>query len=316
MDLLSNFGEIIKVFGPLSFLRNIIFNGVSKEDVIVLNWIENQFITKKGNVNFFTVLRGLSIAYILDLLFRNILYIKHNNFPHITQEKDIEKVLKWVSFLEKKFSNGWVHCPSYHSESRPFVPHPLYHSKSLEKESSNREEIERNNFFVFLGELTPSKEIETLVDSFPPHLNLLLIGPCRDQKFKDLLESKSKKNLKIVTRYIPDHELISILKKSKGLISIHNRKSVIVSGSVMYALSFDIDIYCIETSFNNWIYENISKNKIHVSKNISGLVDLILKSNDESLNTDYVNVKYFFNDQIILDKIELVFSKLFVKVCE
>lgn len=272
-----------------------------KRNIVFVNWMENELIKKNGKISLIGVLKVFVKIFILKLTYQQIIYVRHNLYPHNTRKSHINLVTKLTTSLANMADIRISHSPIFKDKMSEtfYIPHPLYKLSLDEKRKDCL-----HDYFVVFGNIARYKKIEELIKVFPKNRELFIFGGCKDETYLDSLKKLTidKKNIKISARFYSDLEAASIIKSSNGMIICHAEDDMIVSGSFFYGLSCKVKLLVIETPFLKWSASQLGKNVIETFSNINVLSEKIEKEKFEPNcynKTDDDIIDKLFSDKTI-----------------
>lgn len=264
-SILSVYGEVRRI-DKKSFLSKIFT--LNFKDVIVVNWLENMMIDKHGNINLVNVFKLFAIFLCFRMVFKKFIYVRHNHYPHSCNLQSAKKAKKILDFLEKLPHSTVVHSEVEVTESRKYIPHPLYTVASTTPVDAN---LKR---FVIFGSISKYKKIENVINKFPNDLSLLIMGKCSDIDY--LVELKmliaQKNNVELLSEFVSDEKAQELINSSAGMLITHNDDDMIVSGSFFYAMSIHSRVYALSTPFFNWAQEILGEGYVKVYSDIDTML--------------------------------------------
>lgn len=300
-SILSRFGRISEIKKNKLILDALKFK---RNDVLFLNWFENQIINKKGFVSYVNVVKILFYFILLRLIFRNFIFVRHNHYPHNCVRKDASKAIKIINFLEKIPHNVIVHSPTeLKSENRYYIAHPLY-SNSVERNHINY----KSNSFVIFGRICRYKKIENVLRLFPDKMSLIIMGKSDDdeylQELKEIIAGRN--NIKIISEFVSDEKAKEIISNSQGLLITHNDDDMIVSGSFFYAMTIGSKVYCLSTPFFEWVKLEMGEQYIESYLDLEEMIlSLEYKAcKKETSKLSKKNPEELFGDEVIFKQLK------------
>lgn len=231
---------------PALFVQCRIFN---------FNWFE-----KAENRR--TYLAKLALLRMLKLFGKKIVYTLHNKRPHNTDANDYSTKLMIrmceasdaiVGLCRDTFSVVEDLSPESKEKVR-IIPHPnyVYNYNALPCQDYRKKYgfEEDSVVFLFLGFISPYKNVETLIETIKQIQNgkikLLIAGrPC-DEAYRAKLLSLAGKDNNIVFdfRYIPDEEIASFYNTADIVVMPYQKTSSLNSGAVYLSFSLGKTVIC------------------------------------------------------------------------
>lgn len=224
--------------GPVKQFSLLSSYKYEKDDIVILNWFENGLVNVNGRVSLKGMLRMLFLFITCALKRYNLIWVKHNRFPHAIKKT-------WLNItLTNIFLKAYEHFSTrivVHSKSEVltekyiYIPHPLYELNSIGFFE------EENSFFVF-GALKKYKKIEELITEWPGNVSLHIYGK-GDERYVDSLKVLAKgKEIFFNNIFLDDEQVIKLFCQYKNCIISHMDDSAIVSGVFFMAKTFGNNI--------------------------------------------------------------------------
>ncbi|WP_288397485.1 hypothetical protein [uncultured Acinetobacter sp.] len=303
-ECLSHYG-VVKSIDIRDLLKYNFFFG--RKEIIFLNWFENIILNKKGRVSNINIVKLIFIFLLFKLIFKKIVFIRHNNYPHSCNEKEKNIAKKIISKLEAFSDYVIVHSPKDTDNFRYYVSHPLYDNNGDYNIKNN---VDSKTYIVF-GRIEKYKKIENLIINFPEGFNLVVAGKCSDKLYlKDLLKlSYKRKNISIISHYLTDEEAKEIIQKSNGILITHNEDDMIVSGSFFYGLSVQSKVYALQTPFFQWAKDEMGNRYIETFISLTDMISRIKENviKNEEIGNGKTPVD-LFGDETIIKQLKVFFD--------
>lgn len=225
---------------------------------IVLNWFENMNTQNlvKGGIDFLKRIIRLIQFRIYGI---RVIWVVHNRLPHDTTYTVYPKLLmRLMTILSYKIVIHSQETTNMLKEligdrifdnmllqKIKYIPHPNYVGaySHNEKDSYYLDNKEKKIKFLFIGRIMPYKNIEMLIDIFndleQEKVELTIAGKPKDQAYEnELLERiKSTKRIKTTFKFVPDEEIVDMIKQSDICILPYDIKSSLNSGTIILAFS-------------------------------------------------------------------------------
>jgi glycosyltransferase involved in cell wall biosynthesis len=308
-DILSDFGSVSD-FTVKKGLRNLVAGNRTKADIIFLNWIENEIVTKSGSLSVYRFAKSVVKLNLCKLFARKLVYVRHNRFPHNTCVKHKKVAARAADFLESFCDASVVHSMPETRGSRMYVPHPLYKVEA----STDTADDPLPGYFVCFGRIMRYKHFETLVEHFPRNRRLLIIGTCDDPEYVKELNALSAGNVVIRDEYFTEQDAQHLILGSEGVIICHAEENVIVSGTFFYAVSLGVRVLAIETGFLNWARQELGDDLVMLHSSIPDLArSLPTTPRPKAEAATDPRVQGLFGDRIIKEALSNVFEKVGVR---
>ncbi|KKA63546.1 hypothetical protein HA49_22590 [Tatumella morbirosei] len=290
-----------------SITKELVNFNFSKKEVVILNWFENSLINNQGKVTLKKVILTYIKFIILKLKYKKLIYVKHNVFPHSTDKKYINNAIRHMALMTRFSNVVIVHSPASLLSDEKYVPHPLY---SPVRRMSG--ETKDESLFVIFGRIARYKKIEDVILHFPKNKKLLVIGPCDDVSYLNLLINLSNKlpNVRVVEGFMNDHEVVDILSSASRMLITHSDTDMIVSGSFFYAIANNIPVFAIETPFLKWAENRLASSALNCFSNLDDLMVAISGSVDSYTYSQKVKdvIKREFGDAVVRSRMRDVIN--------
>lgn len=198
----------------------------------------------------------------LKLCGKKVIYTLHNKQPHDANSDDLS--LKMMSVLAKKSDIILGMCPETVEVVNKIAPncvvklrhvlHPNYiYNYPTTKLVHYREKFgitDEDMVFLFLGFVSPYKNIELLIDTFKginnSRIKLIIAGnPCSQEYEDDLIKRiGTATNIHYDFRYIPDEEVPCYYNTCDIVILPYHKESSLNSGAVYLSFSLRKTVIC------------------------------------------------------------------------
>jgi glycosyltransferase involved in cell wall biosynthesis len=307
IEILSRLGEVCKAPSLGDFIHNPLVYKPRSYDFIVVNWIENIIVNRKGNLSVFGIFKLILNILLIKLLSKKIIFVRHNNYPHNASPKKGPSVARIIDMVELFFDHSITHSGHNETKKRAYIPHPLYkHSNAKKKQN-----FKFNDYFLIFGRILPYKKIEKLIECIQSDIKLVIAGSSPDKAYVEKLQRLAiKKEIKIIPEFISDEEAFSLAQESRGIVMTHNDCDMIVSGTFFYALSTGVPIYCLSTPFIEWAEKTQKVPGLHVSNDIPSLCNKLEFDITQPQNfsaRDQEKIEQLFGDVAIENKLSEIF---------
>ena len=317
--------EVLK--NPQLFYKCKIFN---------FNWFENVSDWKQYYAKSF-------LLWFLHSSGKRIVYTLHNKKPHDSGANRWS--LKMMRMMCKKADKIVGLCPDTKdvvesilpgaSSKLEIIPHPNYISNYESVQSGTLRDkynfSESDLVFLFMGFVSPYKNLELLIDTFKeiknPRIKLLIAGKPCDSKYQQELESRIGDSANICAdfRYIPDDEMLSFYNTSNIVVLPYHKTSSLNSGAVYLTFSLGKTVICPDIGTMNaltdksFVYEyhydderehaKVLKNKIlEVCSDFEENPDSIIEKGKAA----YRYVAQENSDTMIADKYDRLYHSLII----
>lgn len=297
-SILSNIGHVTRPKTASKILLNLLTLSIVRSDVLILNWTENSLINKSGKVKISRILSLYAKTIIYRLAYKKILYVRHNNYPHNTNNRYITTAKSLISIYEKLFDSVVVHSGHLADNTHYYVPHPLYPTQSGKM---HLEDV-KNGYLIF-GRILRYKKILEFIDCLPSDTPLTVAGPAPDPEYLSLLMKASiGKSITFIPKYISSTEAEILTKQSNGIVISNDEPDMIVSGSFFYSLSMNTPVYTIETQFIKWLKDRHQLESVFAYTDIKSLADAVATNGKMNLQIkNEGNHDLLFGNQAVED---------------
>lgn len=305
-SILSNCGTVKTVDSSYELLKRTI-KTKKRADIFVINWLDNLLINSCGSIDIKHLIKFFLKIIFYKLVSKKIVFVRHNIYPHNTVNKDKNRAKKIISFAYKLFGTPICHSPVYGNE---YIPHPLYGSS--ESDHVDNQDIKSlSDYYVMFGRIEKYKNIDKVLDAFPADKQLIIAGPCSDKEYLSTLESYKRDNVTIIADFISNNDACYLLQHSQGLILAHDDSSMIISGSLYFALSNYTRVISIKNDFFAWI-ENKLPGFIVLGVNTQEVCQKLetLEYKNESGKNYRAKINELFGDEYIAACWKSLFEKL------
>ena len=206
----------------------------------VANFVEQQMMTKDGKVHLVGVLTFLKHLVKLHLTSKNLVFVRHDVYPHWAQGKSRAIAKRIVDLLEVvAFDKVMVHSSHYLGRSRKYLPHPIFEFAELGPAGPPSDDM------IYLGNFGRYKGIDRLIEAWDRPSRLILAGECRDVELLDALKAKAHgKNIEFMTHWLEDDEAGRLVRSCAAMIVPQSSPSYIVSGTFYFAISCGVPVIC------------------------------------------------------------------------
>lgn len=305
--ILSGFGDIAEAPPLKHMLRRV---RPRRFDVLILNWSDNSFVNDKtGGISLFGVVKEFFRIAVYRIIARKLVFVRHNVYPHEAKGASRQRAKKLIEWYEKCFDLCWVHSGHMVEGKRVYVPHPLYdvmHDASAVLSSLPLPE----KYFIVFGRIQSYKKIDQLMEHLPENMNLVICGSCPDQEYKQKLYAFNKSNVTIIAEFISDELAKELIVASSGVVICHADDDMIISGSIVFAISLGVPVLAIETPFVRWFHDSINARMIVSASSFPDLVSKMALHQSKITGDDIAVSQAHFSDPAVISHVASTFDRL------
>jgi glycosyltransferase involved in cell wall biosynthesis len=310
----DNFKKILSQFGDIAeappLKRVLLKFDFKRYDVLILNWTDNSFVNaRKGTISLLGVMKEFFRIAVYKLVSRKTVFVRHNVYPHDAVGASREKAMRIIALYERCFDLCWVHSGHLAEDHRYYVPHPLYEVEQSASALPAALQLPEKYFVVF-GRIQSYKKIDKLVEMLPPDLHILVCGTCPDRQYKEKLESFGKSNVTIMAEFISDELARDLIVRSSGMLICHSEDDMIVSGSIVYAISLGVPVFAVETPFITWFRNTVNEHMIVAASNFDDLIAKMRAQQSQITASDIACSQSHFSDQAVISHVATTFNRL------
>ncbi|HTH45531.1 MAG TPA: hypothetical protein VL528_10675 [Oxalicibacterium sp.] len=310
----DNFKKILSNFGELSEappLKRVLLNfDFKRYDVLILNWTDNNFVNaRKGTISIPGLIKEFFRIAVYKLISRKTVFVRHNVYPHDATGATREKAKRIITLYEKCFDLCWVHSGHLTEEHRYYVPHPLYEVEQAATQLPAQLRLPEKYFVVF-GRIQSYKKIDKLIEMLPPDLHVLVCGTCPDHEYRNKLQSFNKPNVTIMAEFISDELARDLIVRSSGMLICHSEDDMIVSGSIVFAISLGVPVFAVETPFITWFRQTVNAHMIVAATDFDDLIQKMRAHQSQITASDIASSQSHFSDQAVISHVKTTFNRL------
>lgn len=311
--ILSGFGDIAEAPPLKNVLQRFRFR---RFDLLILNWSDNNFVDEKsGAISLFGVAKEFFRIAVYKIISRKLVFVRHNVYPHDAKGAARARAKKLIEYYEKCFDLCWVHSGHMTEPKRLYVPHPLYQATIANKDSQIdtrlRDELSLPpEYFIVFGRIQSYKKIDHLIEKLPDDMHLLVCGSCGDDAYKQKLIAYGKANVTIMAEFISDELAEVLMLGACGVVICHADDDMIVSGSIVFAISLGIPVLAIATPFVRWFQATINAKMIVAADDFPDLINN-MRAHQSSISSSDVRIsQQHFSDQAVSSYVASTFDRL------
>jgi glycosyltransferase involved in cell wall biosynthesis len=310
----DNFKKILSGFGDIAEappLKRVLGSFIAPRfDILILNWSDNNFVNeKKGTISLFGVAKEFFRVAVYRIIARKLVFVRHNVYPHEARGGSRQKAMRLIELYEKCFDLCWVHSGHMAQERRMYVPHPLY---AIEKQACTLHDRLQlpEKYFVVFGRIQPYKKIDSLIENLPDDLHIVVCGSCPDREYGNRLRAFNKSNVTLIAEFISDETARALILRSSGIVICHAEDDMIVSGSIVFAISLGVPVFAIETPFVAWFRDTVNPRMIVAASGFADLVDKMRRYRSQITDDDIASSQAHFSDQAVVAHVASTFERL------
>lgn len=283
--ILGKKGKVLPVKNRLS----LIFKR-KKYDYIFVNWRENYFIDKQGNLALLGVIKEFIRIFYFKLIAKKLCFVVHNHYPHATKLEALNK----VKFVQNKYRSLYDTLICHSGENQQgtvYIPHPCYAIPAANNNAIQKRDLP-NKYSLIFGRIERYKKIEQAIQSMPKSEVLVICGKCNDLDYLNTLISlSSSKQVILINEFIEHEELISLITNAKAVILPSDSEEMIVSGSFHFAMSCGATIYTVTTPYMAWYQENYGTTSLICKNSVESIWDSISRNESATAkDTQYIDL--------------------------
>jgi glycosyltransferase involved in cell wall biosynthesis len=310
----DNFKKILLQFGDVAEappLKKVLLQGAFKRyDVLILNWTDNNFVNaRRGTVSLRGMLKEFFRIGVYKLIARKTVFVRHNVYPHDALGHHRAKATRLVELYEKCFDLCWVHSGHMAEDHRHYVPHPLYEVEQAPS-AMPAALVLPERYFVVFGRIQSYKKIDRLIEMLPADVHILVCGTCPDQGYKKKLQSFNKPNVTIMAEFISDELARDLLVHSSGMLICHSDDDMIVSGSIVFAISIGVPVFAVETPFITWFRQAVNDRMIVAATDFADLIDKMRMYQARITDQDIAVSQAHFSEPSVTAHVAATFNRL------
>jgi len=309
-ELLSDFGHVEKFYFKARLLR-LLKGDFRRIDVAFVNWLENELINiDTGRVSWRGTIKLLIKTLLLKLTTRQIVFVRHNLYPHAASNESARAARWIVDRYERLFDMVFIHSganitAAENNRHRYYLPHPLYSLVARQVRPRNLPE----RYFLVFGRIVSYKRIERLIEHFPANQTLMVCGAVEDAGYAAKLANIHRPNVVFSPGYIPEDVAQTLVAGAQAVVISHAESNAIASGTFFYALSLQRRVFAVRTPFLQWISTRLPADALVLGEDIPHLCRLISEVQDMPMSaaTRYL-VETEFGDAAVQSALSIAFK--------
>lgn len=272
---------------------NWFLNNREKIDFVHFHWPEFYYSSPQKLTQIYLTIKLSIFLLVIKFFNKKIIWTAHNAYPHNVIEPNFIEFISRLSmvlfanliFVHSATSKGIItkNFP-FSSNKICVIKHGNYINYYLNDitffEARRSLKINKDAYiYLFIGACKPYKGLETLIEAFrrvEGEKNVLLIvGHFLDKAYYEKISNsiskkyKEKKDIILIDKYIPDHEIQYYLNASNVLVLPY--RNILTSGTALLGLSFGIPIIAPQKGFFVDLIENNSLGLLYDGTSVKDL---------------------------------------------
>jgi glycosyltransferase involved in cell wall biosynthesis len=312
-ELLSAFGHLETFYFKARLLR-FLKGDFRRIDIAFVNWLENELIDiNTGRVSWRGTIKLLIKTLLLKLAARQIVFVRHNLYPHAASNESARAARWIVDRYESLFDLVFIHSGAditavENNRHRYYLPHPLY-SLAIDVARQVRPLNSPERYFLVFGRIVPYKRIESLIEHFPADQTLMVYGAVEDAGYAAKLAHIHRPNVIFSPGYIPEDVAQTLVAGAQAVVISHAESNAMVSGTFFYALSLQCRVFAVRTPFLQWVSTRLPADALVLGEDIPHLCRLISEGQDTrmSATTRYL-IETEFGDAAVQSALSIAFK--------
>jgi glycosyltransferase involved in cell wall biosynthesis len=281
-ELLGAFGEVVAFRGFGEALRSNLRSRRGRLDVVVLNWTDNDLLDRRTKtVALRKVAKLFARTFALRLVAKQLVFVRHNNFPHAVAHGHEAEAARWVDRYERLFDTVLTHSGEEQQLPRRYCPHPLYHRVPIADGTRASLGWLPSHYFVVFGRIVRYKKLAELMRAFPADRTLLVLGAIGDQAYAKELASIERPNVVFKPGLIDETDAQAIVANSAALLISHADEDVIVSSSFFFAMSLRVPVIAVATPYLRWVAPRVGPDLLRLASDVEGLCERLDEAIDD-----------------------------------
>lgn len=214
-----------------------------KNDVVILNWIENVAIKRFAIVQ---SIIAIFVFFVLKMRHVKIVWVMHNIFPHKGKNILVKLMLHLLYNQSHIIITHSRQAEAYLRDNKKikgeviFLHHPLNRSLvTINKSAQHGNDNERKKYDAIIwGTIEPYKGILDFLRFYSSNQiksidRMLIIGRCKNEVYFQELLSCCPENIEIQNRKVDFSELALLIENSKCVLFPYKSGSISSSGALM-----------------------------------------------------------------------------------
>jgi hypothetical protein len=141
-------------------------------------------------------------------------------------------------------------------------------------------------------------------------LHILVCGTCPEPEYKAKLQSYGKPNVSIMAEFISDELARDLIVGSSGMLICHSEDDMIVSGSIVYAISLGVPVFAVETPFITWFRNTVNERMIVAASDFDDLIAKMRAQQSRITDADIACSQLHFSDQAVISHVATTFNRM------
>lgn len=214
-----------------------------KNDVVILNWIENVATKRFAVIQFIIALLVFTVLKIRNV---KIIWVMHNIFPHRGNNILVKLILNFlynksdIIITHSRQAEAFLRANKQVRGEVIFIHHPINKSLINVKSSISRCIDKKNKKYnaIIWGSIEPYKGILEFLEFYSTSKtksieNILIIGRCTNESYFQKLLSCCPENIEIQNRKVDFSELALLIEDSECVLFPYKSGSISSSGALM-----------------------------------------------------------------------------------
>ncbi|WGS52900.1 hypothetical protein LFL96_32520 [Paraburkholderia sp. D15] len=247
---------------PLS-IKGLLKGGLPQlfkpENILAFHWLEYRPFRRSQGTARLSVTGSLMFAFYCSLMWigrAKVVYFVHDHAVHDTEGFNRRLSMKIMAFVRRLADFRVVHAPDYQQQyDAQYLPHPLYWDAPGQTPITPRADS-ATPLYSLLGVIRPYKQIDAVLDVWPPECRLHIAGqgtPAYLTALDDIIRRRSLGHaVHLDARFLSDAEFAQCIADSDVLILPHAADSMLVSGGFFEAIGRVPLLIARATPFMTW----------------------------------------------------------------
>ncbi len=220
---------------------------------LFLNWFEDLLIRRHKRPLGVRWTIAIYKLFAAKLQRTKIVWVRHNYRPHaqVAPDWSLQLAYKMMSLLS---SHVVVHSEAYATDSgSDYIPHPLYLPCDEDVDPEFLAQLDdASRRIAVLGQLRPSKGLDTMLKDWPSSVPVLMAGQPSDEKFKNELQqiaAQRSLDVRFVFNRLSTAQFDAALRRCRAVYIANPSHTMIVSGVFFHAASLGTPVLMRASAF-------------------------------------------------------------------